>query len=85
MNDWTPARVEERLIEAAAVLRRLPSVRMSGYFSTWPTMIVESAISWDKRPNPCVCHHRRLPPSVAWKRHCRGCAGWGAGVPSSCG
>ena len=25
MNDWTPEMVEERLIEAASVLRRLPA------------------------------------------------------------
>ena len=41
MNDWTPERVEERLIEAASVLRRLPAERGQGYFSTWPTMFVE--------------------------------------------
>ena len=29
MNDWTPEMVEERLIEAAAVLRRLPPPGMS--------------------------------------------------------
>ena len=43
MNDWTPEMVEERLIEAASVLRRLPAPRKQGYFSTWPTMFVEFA------------------------------------------
>lgn len=60
MNDWTPAMVEERLIEAAAVLRRLPSVRMSGYFSTWPTMIVEFSDLVGQTPEPM-----RLPPPSA--------------------
>ena len=41
MTEWTPERVEERLIEAASVLKRLPAVRLSGYFSTWPKMKVE--------------------------------------------
>ena len=41
MNDWTPEKVEERLLEAAAVLRRLPPPRKQGYFSTWPRMVVE--------------------------------------------
>ena len=37
--------VEERITEAAAVLRRLPPVRVAGYFGTWPeitTMGIES-------------------------------------------
>ena len=41
MNDWTSEMVEERLIEAVSVLRRLPAPRKQGYFSTWPTMFVE--------------------------------------------
>jgi hypothetical protein len=40
-NDWTPEMVEERLVEAAMVLRRLPAERGQGYFSTWPQMFVE--------------------------------------------
>ena len=60
MNDWTPAMVEERLIEAAAVLRRLPSVRMSGYFSTWPATIVEFGDLVGQTPEPM-----RLPPPSA--------------------
>ena len=60
MNDWTPAMVEERLIEAAAVLRRLPSVRVSGYFSTWPATIVEFGDLVGQTPEPM-----RLPPPSA--------------------
>lgn len=41
MNEWTPAMVEERLEEAACILRRLPAVRVQGYFSLWPRMKVE--------------------------------------------
>jgi hypothetical protein len=36
MDNWTVEMVEERLVEAAAVMRRLPSVRVPGYFNTWP-------------------------------------------------
>ena len=36
MDNWTVEMVEERLVEAAAVMRRLPPVRVPGYFSTWP-------------------------------------------------
>ena len=60
MTDWTPAMVDERLVEAAAVLRRLPSVRMRGYFSTWPAMFVELGDLVDQTPEPM-----RLPPPSA--------------------
>lgn len=60
MNDWTPALVEERLAEAADVLRRLPSVRMQGYFSTWPATIVEFSDLVGQTPEPM-----RLPPPSA--------------------
>jgi len=36
MGEWTPSLVEERLVEAADVLRRLPEPRIQGYFNTWP-------------------------------------------------
>jgi hypothetical protein len=35
---WTPSLVEERLVEAADILRRLPNQSIRGYFNTWPTM-----------------------------------------------
>ena len=57
MNDWTPEMVEERLIEAASVLRRLPAPRKQGYFSTWPTMFVEFSDLVGQTPEPM-----RLPP-----------------------
>ena len=57
MNDWTPEMVEERLVEAAAVLRRLPAERGQGYFSTWPTMFVEFSDLVGQTPEPM-----RLPP-----------------------
>ena len=36
MDNWTVEMVEDRLAEAAAVMRRLPPVRVPGYFNTWP-------------------------------------------------
>ena len=61
MNDWTPAMVEERLNEAAAVLRRLPAVRVPGYFSTWPKTLVEFSDLVGRAPEPM----RLPPPSTA--------------------
>ncbi len=60
MTEWTPERVEERLIEAASVLKRLPAVRLGGYFSTWPKMKVEFSDLVGQTPEPM----RLPPPSV---------------------
>lgn len=38
---WTPSLVEERLVEAADVLKRLPERKAQGYFNTWPAMSYE--------------------------------------------
>ena len=38
MDKWTAKMVEERLVDAAQVMRRLPPVRVPGYFNTWPKM-----------------------------------------------
>ena len=57
MDNWTIEMVEERLVEAAAVIRRLPSVRVPGYFNTWPKMVIEFADRVGQQPEPM-----RLPP-----------------------
>ena len=57
MDNWTAEMVEERLAEAAAVIRRLPPVRVPGYFNTWPPMVVEFADRVGQDPEPM-----RLPP-----------------------
>jgi Domain of unknown function (DUF6362) len=57
MDSWTVEMVEERLIEAAAVIRRLPPVRVPGYFNTWSQMVVEFADRVGQQPEPM-----RLPP-----------------------
>lgn len=61
MDEWTREEVEARLIEAAEVLKRLPRVRVPGYFSTWPEPIVEFADRVDRAPEPL----RRPPPDPA--------------------
>ena len=57
MDKWTAKMVEERLVDAAAVMRRLPPVRVPGRFNTWPHMIVEFADRVGQEPKPL-----RLPP-----------------------
>ncbi len=39
----TPTEIEERFEEAARTLRRLPGVRVPGYFSTWPAVVRAAA------------------------------------------
>lgn len=60
MTEWTLEMVEERLVEAVAVLRRLPSTRVGGYFNTWPKMVVEFSDLVGQTPEPM-----RLPPPSA--------------------
>jgi hypothetical protein len=57
MDSWTAKMVEERLAEAAAVMRRLPAVRVPGYFNTWPRALVEFSDRVGQQPEPM-----RLPP-----------------------
>ena len=54
MAEWTPEMVEERLIEAAAVLKRLPPVRVGGYFNVWPKMMVEFSDLVGQTPEPML-------------------------------
>src|SRR5262245_7528270 len=42
-TSWTPSMVEERFVEAADVMRRLPGVRVPGHFNTWPKVIYDFA------------------------------------------
>ena len=61
MSDWTRDMVEDRIIEAADVLKRLPPVRLSGYFSTWPEILRSFGDRVGAEPVPL----RRPPPSPA--------------------
>ncbi len=57
MDKWTVEMVESRLEDAAHVIRRLPAVRMPGFFNTWPTMLIEFADRIGREPE-----RLRLPP-----------------------
>ena len=58
---WTASLVEERMVEAADTLRRLPEERVQGYFSTWPPVIRDY---WEAFGREDV-RLRRGPPSAA--------------------
>jgi hypothetical protein len=72
MTEWTPEMVEERLTEAAAVLRRLPAQRGQGYFSTWPQMFVEFSDLVGQSAEPM----RLPPPSAAAISRMEATLGW---------
>ena len=38
---WTESMIEERFVEAADVMRRLPDVYVPGHFNTWPRVLCE--------------------------------------------
>ena len=64
MTVWTPALVEERLAEAAFVLKRLPEPRRQGYFGTWPAILHSFADKVGQEPRPM----RVLPSPQAISR-----------------
>jgi hypothetical protein len=56
---WTPRLVEERLVEAADVLKQLPEPRVQGYFSLWPKILYDFSDLVGQEPG----RTRRPPPS----------------------
>jgi len=61
MTIWTASMVEERLEEAAGTLRRLPPIKVQGYFGVWPEILHdhEEMSSWEPKLS------RQYPPSAA--------------------
>ena len=74
MAEWTRDMVEDRVVEAADVLKQLPPVRVRGYFSTWPEIQRSFGDLVGAEPVPM----RRPPPtprrSPAWRRRSPGTA-----------
>ena len=52
MTEWTREMVEDRVMEAAAVLRKLPGPRVRGYFSTWPDIVLSAREIAGQEPKP---------------------------------
>lgn len=76
MADWTRERVEERLVEAADVLKRLPEPKVQGYFSTWPQIATEFADLVGRvdparlrRPPPYPSAISRMEETLLWTAH----------------
>jgi hypothetical protein len=72
MDNWTVEMVEERLAEAAAVMRRLPPVRVPGYFNTWPRVLMQFAdlVGQDpprlRLPPPSAAAISRMEEALGW-------------------
>lgn len=73
MSEWTRAMVEERVEEAAKVLRQLPGPRVQGFFSTWPDILLsarEIARQEPKRmkvlPSPQAIS--RMEETITWNQ-----------------
>lgn len=61
LAEWTRDMVEERVVEAAEVLKQLPGLRPQGYFGTWPEIQRTAKELAQAMPVPM----RRPPPSSA--------------------
>jgi hypothetical protein len=71
---WTPSMIEERFVEAADVMRRLPEVRVPGYYNTWPKILCEFAdlVGQEpprlRRPPPAPDAISRMEETLEWLR-----------------
>jgi len=71
---WTPSLIEQRLIEAADVMKRLPDVRVTGHFNAWPNVLrefadlVEQEAQPLRRPPPPPDAISRMEETLAWLR-----------------
>lgn len=71
---WTPALVSERLVEAAETMKRLPQVRVQGYYNSWPTILrgfadrVGEAAAPLRRPPPSPAAITRMEETLGWLR-----------------
>lgn len=69
---WTASLVEDRLAEAADVLKRMPPVTVQGYFSTWPTVVhdfgdlVGQEPPLLRRPFPSAAAISRMEETLGW-------------------
>jgi hypothetical protein len=58
---WTESMIEERFVEAADVMKRLPDVCVPGHFNTWPRMLYEFSDLVSQEPSRIT----RVRPNAA--------------------
>lgn len=72
VEKWTASLVEERLVEAAEVLKRMPPVRVRGYFNVWPKIVPEfgDLVGQEpphlNRPYPSAAAISRMEETLGW-------------------
>ena len=72
MTDWTREQIEERLHEAADVMKRLPAIKVQGYYNLWPGIVREFADLVGQEPQRL----RRPPPAPAAISRMEETLGW---------
>jgi hypothetical protein len=75
MDRWTVEMVEERLVEAAGVMKRLPEVKVPGYFSTWPKIVHDFADRVEQEPEP-LSRPRPSPEAISRMEQALDWLGW---------
>jgi hypothetical protein len=75
MDRWTIESVEERLEEAADVMKRLPEVRVPGYFSAWPKILHDFADRVEQEPRP-LSRPRPSPEAISRMEQALGWLPW---------
>jgi Domain of unknown function (DUF6362) len=74
MTDWTRDMVEERITEAADVLKQLPGVRPQGYFGAWAEIqrtakeLAKAQPVPMRRPPPSSASISRMEEAITWNR-----------------
>ncbi len=69
---WTESAVSDRFEEAVYTMKRLPPVRVQGYFSTWPAIVrtVAEQLAEDKLPMrlgpPSAGAIARMEETIQW-------------------
>lgn len=72
MQKWTVTDVSDRFEEAVYTLKRLPPVRVQGYFNAWPEVVRTTMEILQAEPDP----YRLGPPSAAAISRMEECLGW---------
>lgn len=73
MSEWTRDMVEERILEAAKVLKRLPGPRVRGYFGSWPEVLLSAREIAAQEPKPMKVLPSpqaisRMEETITWNR-----------------
>lgn len=85
-NDlWTASLVEERLAEAAGVLKRLPEEKVQGYSRPGRMWFTTSMNPLAGMIRCCAGLGRHPDLSTGWTRRCNGCNGSSLTLPGSAG